>query len=255
MAKLPEFTRLMALALLNYADDEGYFHANPVLLRGSLFPFLDDSGKIPGAIHDLSGVGYLQLGSDDKGREVGKIVSFLKHQRVEKPRASSIKPLAIFPDASPKPTGKLPDASRGEWNGMDQGKGSRKRKGKGPGKPPAAAAAIPPPSAPAAKAAKSKRPVTTVDDAWIAELQAGEAYAGIDVATELARAEQWLTNNSPARNFSRKFCINWLNRVERRAAITGKPAPDSPLRGAHPQGEWKGPTLAEMLKKAEEGEF
>jgi hypothetical protein len=42
MAALPDFTRLVALALLNYADDHGYFWANSLMMRGALFPFEDE---------------------------------------------------------------------------------------------------------------------------------------------------------------------------------------------------------------------
>lgn len=46
LSRLPHFTRLMAIGLLNLADDEGYFYANPILIRAALFPFVDDSGTI-----------------------------------------------------------------------------------------------------------------------------------------------------------------------------------------------------------------
>jgi len=93
-----EFTRLLAIALLNWADDEGYFLANPVLIRGQVFPFLDDSTKIPRALQDLSSVGWINLGSDDQGRAVGKIKNFSKHQRVDKPNSSKLKILLLFSD-------------------------------------------------------------------------------------------------------------------------------------------------------------
>ena len=131
LCALPEFTRLLAIALLNWADDEGYFMANPAILRGSLFPFLDDSKKIPRGLQELSSVGWIDIGKDSQGRDVGRIRNFAKHQRVDKPRASEIKASSAFQEASKNVLGGLQDDSREEWNGMEQGKGS----GNGNGKP------------------------------------------------------------------------------------------------------------------------
>jgi len=120
MAGLPEFTRLLALALLNYADDEGYFMASEKLIQGTLFPFLDDSKKIPRAIQELSRMGYLQLGFFQDGRKAGRIVNFTKHQRVDKPKTSSIKACMIIQDESEKNLGCFNDASQEEWKGMEE---------------------------------------------------------------------------------------------------------------------------------------
>lgn len=126
---LPEFTRLLAIALLNWADDEGYFMANPAILRGSLFPFLDDSKKIPRGLQELSRVGWIDLGKDTQDRDVGRIRNFAKHQRVDKPRSSEIKASSAFQEASRNVLGVLQDASKEEWNGMEQGNGTGKGAG------------------------------------------------------------------------------------------------------------------------------
>ncbi len=124
LCSLSEFSRLLAIALLNLADDEGYFYANPAILRGSLFPFLDDSTKIPRSVQDLSRVGWIELGEDSQKRAVGRIVNFAKHQRVDKPKPSAIKASAIFQDASKTPPGFIQDASKEERKGKEgeQGK-------------------------------------------------------------------------------------------------------------------------------------
>lgn len=126
-----EFTRLLAIALLNLADDEGYFMANPSILRGALFPFLDSSKMIPGSIQDLSRVGWIEVGEDDQKRQVGRVLNFRKHQRIDKPKPSNIKPLSKFQDASKTHPRRVQDASNEEgkgregkgteeeWNGMD----------------------------------------------------------------------------------------------------------------------------------------
>lgn len=116
-----EFTRLLAIALLNWADDEGYFMANPILIRGQVFPFLDDSKKIPGGLVELSRVGYIELGTDSQGRAVGKIVNFTKHQRVDKPKPSEIKVSSTFQEGSRNIPGIIQDQSKEEGKGKEQG--------------------------------------------------------------------------------------------------------------------------------------
>ena len=119
LCKCSEFTRLLAIALLNWSDDEGYFMANPVLIRGQLFPFLDESGMIPGSLQDLSRAGWIDLGKDDQGRDVGRVKNFTKHQRVEKPKPSSIKASSVFQEESWTNPGSIQDESRQEGNGME----------------------------------------------------------------------------------------------------------------------------------------
>jgi hypothetical protein len=124
-----DFTRLMAIALLNWADDAGYFMAHPSLLRGGLFPFLDDSKKIPGTLQDLSRVGWIQLGTDNQGRPVGRILNFSKHQRVDKPQASRIKDLCTFQEDSKNDLGTFQEPSRQEGNGKGKEQGIGKEQG------------------------------------------------------------------------------------------------------------------------------
>jgi hypothetical protein len=119
LCALPEFTRLLAIALLNWADDEGYFMANPALLRGSLFPFLDDSKKIPRSLQELSSVGWIDLGRDQQGRDVGRVCNFSKHQRVDKPKPSEIKASSAFQDASKNDLGGLLEDSKEEGKGKE----------------------------------------------------------------------------------------------------------------------------------------
>jgi hypothetical protein len=116
-----EFTRLLAIALLNWSDDEGYFMANPVLIRGQLFPFLDDSKMIPRSLQDLSRVGWIRLGKDNQNRDVGMVVNFSKHQRVDKPKPSEIKACITFQDQSKINPGTIQDESKEERKGMEQG--------------------------------------------------------------------------------------------------------------------------------------
>jgi hypothetical protein len=120
MANLSPEVRLLALALLNYADDEGYFLASPVSIRGAVFPFVDDSTKIRGWLLELSKIGYVVLGNLADGRAVGFIPNFRKHQRVDKPQASKLKGSARFQDDSKIVPGTFDEGMEGK--GMDQGR-------------------------------------------------------------------------------------------------------------------------------------
>ena len=106
--------------------------AHPALIRGSLFPFSDNSKNIPGSLQELSRVGWIELGSDSQGRPVGRVTNFLKHQRVDKPQASKIKGSSVFQEHSKNIPGTILDASKGEWKGMEgekeHGKGSENPK-------------------------------------------------------------------------------------------------------------------------------
>lgn len=128
LAGCAEFSRLLAIALLNWADDEGYFMANPILIRGQVFPFVDDSKKVPRGLDELSRVGWIELAKDDQGRDVGRVINFLKHQRVDKPKPSTIKDSWRFQEESKNYLGSISDESKEEGNGREQGKGSGKGK-------------------------------------------------------------------------------------------------------------------------------
>ncbi|SWD82810.1 primosomal protein I [Klebsiella pneumoniae] len=43
MAEVSEPACLLAIGLLNYADDEGYFNANPKLIKAAVFPIREPS--------------------------------------------------------------------------------------------------------------------------------------------------------------------------------------------------------------------
>lgn len=95
LCSLHECTHMFAAALLNYVDDEGYFNANPGLIKGALFPIRETSRSIPDMLHDLSKIGFLKLGETDDERKYGLVINFRKHQFINKPSASKIKGLDI----------------------------------------------------------------------------------------------------------------------------------------------------------------
>lgn len=120
LCQCSEFTRLLAIALLNWADDEGYFMAHPMILKGNLFPFLDDSKIIPRSLKDLSRIGWIELAEDSQMRPIGRVLNFLKHQRVDKGKRSLIKDLWPIQDESMIDPRHVEDTSKEEGNGMEE---------------------------------------------------------------------------------------------------------------------------------------
>ena len=99
-----EATILLAVALLNYADDEGYFNANPKLVKAECCPLREPSVSIQVGLQSLQEIGYLRLGTGLEGRRIGHIVHFLKHQVINHPSPSKINALPIIWDDAVKPT-------------------------------------------------------------------------------------------------------------------------------------------------------
>jgi hypothetical protein len=124
LCSLPEITHLFAAAILNYADDEGYFNANPGLIKGALFPIRDTSSSIPVMLRELSEIGYLKVGETEDGRKYGLIVNFSRHQAINKKKKSKIKDLEVSWYA----TVPIPDEHGTDTTGnRDQGTGIREQ--------------------------------------------------------------------------------------------------------------------------------
>ncbi|CVF18734.1 Primosomal protein I [Serratia marcescens] len=121
MAEVSEAACLLAIGLLNYADDEGYFNANPKLIKAAVFPIREPSVSIPVMLRELSNHGYLSMFYTSDNRQFGLIKNFAKHQVVNKPRPSKIKEMELLPYSYGSTTGSLP-------LGMDQGSGNGKDK-------------------------------------------------------------------------------------------------------------------------------
>ncbi len=123
MARMPDFTRLLAIGLLNYADDHGYFWANPLMIRGALFPFDEDSSKVRRGLAQLQSEGFIRLGKTADDREAGHIVKFAKHQRIDRARDSDIQHLVTFDEASTNDRRSLDDDSLLDRKGSGIGTG------------------------------------------------------------------------------------------------------------------------------------
>ena len=118
MAKMTDATKLLAIGLLNYADDEGFFHADAKLIRNAIRPFDDDSRIVHGAITELSKIGYISIVNHLTHGPIGKIESFAAHQVINRPKTSGIK--ALYDSVTNH--GSISDDSLLEGKGREQGK-------------------------------------------------------------------------------------------------------------------------------------
>lgn len=101
LAEICETSRLVAIGLLNCADDEGFFNANEKLVKSLLFPITEPSVSIHECFNQLVKIGYLKLYKCKKGKKTyGHVINFTKHQKVNRPSPSKIQPLVDFTECS-----------------------------------------------------------------------------------------------------------------------------------------------------------
>lgn len=95
MASASDPAKLLAIGLLNFADDEGYFYANVILIRNSLRPMDESTVSTHGALTELHRMGYVELCENPSHGQIGRIPAFLEHQVINRPSGSKIKHLWI----------------------------------------------------------------------------------------------------------------------------------------------------------------
>ena len=135
LSELPEATHMLAAALLNYADDEGYFNANPALIQSEVSPLRAPSVSVLESLERLQAIEYIALGSDSRGRRFGRIVAFEEHQRVSHPTPSRIKAMKIVWDGSgenPESSPTCSETLRPEGKGKEEQGRERSREGEEP---------------------------------------------------------------------------------------------------------------------------
>ncbi len=167
---------LVALALLNYADDEGRFEADEVLFSAACFP-LRPKLKVLDAWQELCSCGWLVLyesGKDLSGTPIryGCIPGFDRHQVINRPSPSYIPPMnedsviihGVFTDDSSGKgkEGKGKEGSVARWN----------------------------------------------------EMLSKYRSIGVNVDLEKTKAEAWLLSpRGKGRKFTESFFANWLSRA------------------------------------------
>lgn len=96
MATVSSDAALLAIGLLNYADDEGYFNANPMLIKAAIFPIRQTKDIAKILLPELIKIGYVVTFTDSYGRIYGEVTNFSSHQVINKPTKSKISCLELL---------------------------------------------------------------------------------------------------------------------------------------------------------------
>lgn len=126
LSELPPEVHMMAAALLNHSDDEGYFKANDKLVKAACCPLREDSVSTHGALIQLEKIGFIEMFEGTDGKKYGHVVKFLDHQTISRPTASKIKKLQPLTEDSLNTHGVLHEDSMQERKGKE-GKGKEGR--------------------------------------------------------------------------------------------------------------------------------
>lgn len=124
LSEQPEATHMLAAALLNYADDHGYFNAHPALIKAACFPLRDLTTSVPDSLKRLESIGYLHFATGSDGKRYGWIATFDDHQVVNRAKDSKIKKLLGENDPSGIYHVQITDQCMEEGKGREQGTGN-----------------------------------------------------------------------------------------------------------------------------------
>jgi hypothetical protein len=218
LASLSEHARLLAIALLNHADDEGYFLANVALVRSACFPFEDDSTNVRRSIGELSSIGYIAI-REAHGKTIGHVVKFREHQRIDRPQKSKL--AEQFEQFSAVNTAKesFDEHSTNDRRIVDDGS-LLERKGTGKGKENSCAEVGKQPTAPAFDPNACRFPVFPCSGdpkMWQATEQQladwSETYPAVDIQAAHRKAHAWIMANITKRKTAAgyaKYLNTWF---------------------------------------------
>ena len=201
LAKLSAHARLAFIGLWNHADRDGRLEDRPERLKAVIFPY--EAVSFHGFLDELASSKFI-IRYEVEGVKYIEIPTFCVHQRPhpkepnsnipcrEKKRLNNVKPR--------KETERTPLREGVSLTGRegvsltDGANGSKTHR-------------LLPQSKPS-------------DDEWFFNLR--KSYAWLDVDRETAKAKAWLMTH-PGRQFTRRFFVNWLNKVDRPANVTESP--------------------------------
>jgi len=123
LATVSECTLLLAIGLLNHADDEGYFKANERLILASIFPLREPSLSIHCMISELSHIHYITIFDGGDGLRYGQVVNFSNHQRVNRATPSKIRGIIELTESSVNAHCQLTVGREGKGREQGTGKG------------------------------------------------------------------------------------------------------------------------------------
>lgn len=214
MGRLPDDTQLLALGLLSAADDEGYFRADPAIVRADAAPFRENIGRISEMIRELVDCEWIEVFEHPVQGPIGRVVSWLKHQKIYHPTPSKLRPY-FSPESFPKVSRNIPEPFGASRARADQGSGNREQgAGKGNGSASEDSEPIPAPSiddvsgVEVLSLAQVKAAVMTtgipnafvdlVYDAWIG--RAGKDGAGVPVRITDYVRKRWNRESTEWKN-------------------------------------------------------
>lgn len=124
LANVSDKAKLLAIGLLNIADDEGYLKSHQAIIKSQLFPFTEESLNIHGMLIELSNANYLTMLKGSDGKDYVCITNFNKHQKINRPSPSKIKASLEFTEHSLNDHGGLTIGKerKGTGKGKEQGK-------------------------------------------------------------------------------------------------------------------------------------
>lgn len=91
MGRLDDASKCLAVALLNFSDDEGFFLADPNLVRSSCRPFDDDSTIVRRCLDRLVETEWIVIKIHPSHGPIGRVTNFTEHQKIDRPRPSNLK--------------------------------------------------------------------------------------------------------------------------------------------------------------------
>jgi hypothetical protein len=92
MADVSEPAALLAIGLLNYADDEGYFQADPRRIKAAVFPLRETTIPVTQMLRELEEVFFIETTTGTDGKPYGRVATFTEHQKINRPTPSKIRP-------------------------------------------------------------------------------------------------------------------------------------------------------------------
>jgi hypothetical protein len=130
--KLSEPAVLLALALLNYVDDDGRFEADADWIGAQLFRYRPLSKPLEDCLQELVACGWVTIYSAQRqGEEVrmGVVTKFRKHQRIDRPSPSRLPepPHGLLPDDARRTPRTVAEDSTKTPRTLDAGSGSGNR--------------------------------------------------------------------------------------------------------------------------------
>lgn len=133
LSKQQDSVKLLAIALLNFCDDEGFFYYDSTILRNFARPHDKNVHEIEKSFAKLCEIGYVKIGRNTEGDLVGKVVKFLEHQTINRPTPSKIKLTCVnttFTEDSLRTHGvftedSLPERKGKERKGRERGERAR----------------------------------------------------------------------------------------------------------------------------------